>query len=135
MTDPTPPHRRGLAHFIAALSQLAFWGGLIVTTYMALTPLQHGAAASISAKAQHLAAFAYLTITMWCAYRVRIPAQRIAIILFGYGLAIELVQLTTPYRCFELVDLAADAAGIALGLTCIVLATRLTPGASLYPTR
>ncbi|MEE8310865.1 MAG: VanZ family protein [Candidatus Binatia bacterium] len=134
MTSPTPPDRPGLARVTAAISQLAFWGGVIITAYMALTPLQHEAAGSISAGSQHLAAFAYLTITMWCAYRVRIPPARIVLILFGYGLGIELVQLSMAYRTFELIDLAADAVGIALGATCIILAIRVTPGASLYPT-
>ena len=135
MTSPTPQDHPVLARLTSAISQIAFWGGLIVTTYMALTPLQHAAGASISAKSQHLVAFAYLTITMWCAYRLRVPPQRMAIILLGYGLGIELVQLTMPYRYFELIDLAADATGIALGASCIMLATRVTPGASLYPTR
>jgi VanZ family protein len=36
--------------------------------------------------------------------------------LLGFGLGIELIQATLPYREFSLADLIADGAGIAIGL-------------------
>ena len=44
------------------------------------------------------------------------PPQISSECLLGFGLGIEIIQAHLPYREFSLADLAADAAGIAIGL-------------------
>lgn len=51
--------------------------------------------------------------------RIAYPRVRLLLLgagLWSYSLAIELAQLATPTRSFELLDLVANAAGILLGL-------------------
>jgi hypothetical protein len=36
--------------------------------------------------------------------------------LITFGIVIEFLQLLTGYRSFEVLDMAADAAGVSLGL-------------------
>jgi VanZ family protein len=43
----------------------------------------------------------------------------------AFGLLIEVLQARTGYRSFEWRDLAADAAGAALGISLVVFVTRL----------
>lgn len=124
----TPCAWSSSARATTAFAMIAFWGGLVLVAYMALTPLQHAATASISHKLQHVAAFFYLTAAMWCAYRYWLPLHRMAALLFGYGLGIEIIQAVIPYRSFELLDLTTDAAGIGLAAACVVL---LGPASSL----
>jgi VanZ family protein len=64
-------------------------------------------------------AIAYLVLMLY--FGQLVGAQRrsratVAAALIGYGIAIELLQALLPLRVAELADLAANAAGIALGL-------------------
>ena len=43
---------------------------------------------------------------------------------FGLAILVELLQYPLPYRSFELWDLAADAAGVALAAAAVTLAVR-----------
>lgn len=46
----------------------------------------------------------------------------------SYGLFVELLQLTVPYRSFSALDLLANAAGVLVALGCYVLARRFVAG-------
>jgi uncharacterized protein YfiM (DUF2279 family) len=73
-------------------------------------------------KWMHGLAFAMLAIWFTGQY-ARSSYVRIAIMLLAYGLLIEVVQSFVPYRSAEFADLAADAAGIGIGLLIAALAT------------
>ncbi|MFB6184973.1 MAG: VanZ family protein [Haloarculaceae archaeon] len=53
------------------------------------------------------------------------PRWRLAVFVVvaavGYGLALELVQATIPYRSFSLLDLLADGAGAGAAVACYAL--------------
>mgnify|MGYP005841635317 CR=1 FL=1 len=83
--------------------------------YLATTNDPYPIPSASSDKLNHLLAFIELTI----ASRLAWPGlSRVWIILgvMAFGLAIELIQAQLPYREFSLLDLAADGAGIAIGL-------------------
>ena len=66
-------------------------------------------------KVQHLGAFAFLTVWFAGVFE-RHHAVRIAIALLAYGILIELLQSLTTYRAAEVLDVVADACGVALGM-------------------
>ena len=82
MTDPTPPHRRGLAHFIAALSQLAFWGGL-----------------SLMRSGSELGKFLYCMINVGMILFGAVIGRRVFAVFGGLGVAGYLSYLS--YKVFK----------------------------------
>ena len=100
-----------------------FWGPLLFATYMALTPLAHKVATSVSDKKLHLLAFGYLSIAFWWAFP-RWGTSYIAVVaLVSYGVLIELLQGFIPNREASFADLVADCIGILLGLGAVHLYT------------
>ena len=105
-------------------------GGLILLVILgaavapAIFPCLAGGGASLpnADKWMHGLAFAMLAIWFTGQY-ARSSYVRIAIMLLTYGLLIEVVQSFVPYRSAEFADLAADAAGIGIGLLIAALAT------------
>lgn len=67
-------------------------------------------------KPEHIVAFAALAFVAGLGGDSRGPALRVGLALLAYGLFIEVVQSRLPSRHADVLDLAADAAGIALGL-------------------
>ncbi len=65
-------------------------------------------------KVNHLGAFTALTLALSLAYGL--PLRTVALLMFGYGLLIEMVQIPLPYRHGSSTDVAANAIGILLGL-------------------
>ncbi len=71
---------------------------------------------SMNDKLLHFAGFFALLIS----YRLthaKFSNLQLAVCIFGYGVFIELSQWFLPYRSFSIADMAADAAGILVGLT------------------
>ena len=66
-------------------------------------------------KLAHLLTFAFLAVWFAGQYRPR-SYWRIAVGLLAYGVLIELLQRLVGYRSAEWLDVAADAAGILVGL-------------------
>ena len=60
---------------------------------------------------------AYASLMSWFANLYELPARRMqfAIGFIALGIALEFVQQSTGYRSFEIADMAADAAGVAVG--------------------
>ena len=61
----------------------------------------------------HIGCFIYLTII---AFLSKIFSQElwVYVIVLGYGILIEIVQIYIPYRSFEFFDILADFAGILI---------------------
>jgi len=100
---------------------------LVIITALALMPDPQPVDSELPIdKITHLAAFlvlAWLTDGGW-------PQHGFVawkwVPLLAYGLAIELVQITVPGRFFDLADLAADGAGLAVyGLAVLPMLRRL----------
>lgn len=88
---------------------------LVAIVILATLDTRYPMPSTPSDKVNHLIAFLELTILTRLAWpELRALWYVPALLLFG--LAIELVQLTLPYRDFSLKDLLADGLGIAIGL-------------------
>ena len=91
------------------------WLGVLTVIYLSLTPspprldLEHGD------KLQHAAAYALLMHWFAQPALARNKRAATAVALVGLGVGLEFAQLASGYRTFSLGDMAAGAAGVALG--------------------
>ncbi|SHK18807.1 hypothetical protein SAMN05216369_0877 [Marinobacter antarcticus] len=103
-----------LLHF-RPLWRLALLLSVIAIGFLATTSSSYPIPSAPSDKVNHMVAFIELTILT----RLSWPGLRavwFAPLLLGFGLCIEAVQANLPYRDFSLADIAADGAGILIGL-------------------
>jgi VanZ family protein len=87
---------------------------LLIISYFAFTPVHYPVLEAFSDKLKHAASFFALAAASDFSFPERPFDLPKILALLGYGLGIELVQQHLPYRQFDLLDVAADAAGIAL---------------------
>lgn len=116
---PTPtqllhaaPLRKGWRALLVAL--------LAIVSVAALAPGAEAPSLGVGDKLDHLLAFVALAVAAalsWPAGRARALAAGVG--LLAYGAFIELAQTRVPGRHGDVVDLAVDAAGIALGLAVV----------------
>lgn len=86
------------------LLRTLFWLGLVPISLLAGLPVENPSLTeSYADKVNHVACFLVLLPLLWLAYRYSLP--KTALLLFGYGLVIEAVQLWLPWRKFSLLDL------------------------------
>ena len=96
-----------------------WWTGIGVLALVAgvAVALQPGGGlllATLGDKLNHALAFAFFAV--WFGGVVAPDRMwRVALLLLGYGIAIEGAQALTPYRQAEFLDVGADASGILLG--------------------
>lgn len=103
-----------LLHF-RPLWRLALLLSVIAIGFLATTSNSYPIPSAPSDKVNHMIAFIELTILT----RLSWPGLRaiwFAPVLLGFGVCIEAVQANLPYRDFSLTDIAADGAGILIGL-------------------
>lgn len=98
-----------------ALWRLAFVISVLAIGFLATTDSPYPVPSSSSDKVNHVIAFLELTILTRLAWP-NLRALWFAPALLAFGLGIEVIQANLPYREFSLADLAADGAGIAIGL-------------------
>ncbi|WP_300667964.1 VanZ family protein [Desulfoluna sp.] len=84
-------------------------------TILSLIPIQESFAVNIWDKAQHAGAYLYLSLLVWGASLPRRLTGRHALLLMVYGIGIEVLQAGLPWRSFSLLDMVANASGIAMG--------------------
>lgn len=87
---------------------------LALVLTLALVPLATRMPPLLSDKMAHGLTFAFLMTWFLGIFELRL-ASRVAIMLVGYGVLIELLQGLTPYRAVEVADVVADCAGIGIG--------------------
>lgn len=87
---------------------------LLITTYLATTPVIYPVISDINDKLQHIFAFMVLAFLTDHAFPRQAWNWRKFIPLLVYGLGLEVIQYTVPGRHFSLADLAADGAGLLL---------------------
>lgn len=95
------------------LWKLLFFSALLLVTWLFLmpSPPSPGPSFPSSDKLQHVLVFAALALLAGRAYRDR-PRLGIAFALVFYGACVEIAQSRTS-RAFELLDIVADALGVA----------------------
>jgi VanZ family protein len=98
---------------------------VLVTGYLAVTPVAIHELEVVSDKLQHAAAFYVLAFLLDFALpRSRFGWRKAAAVL-GYGALIEIVQYFLPWRDSSVLDFLADCAGVALYLASAPLLARL----------
>ncbi|MBW4934720.1 VanZ family protein [Marinobacter sp. F4206] len=97
------------------LWRIALFISVLAILFLATTDNPYPVPSSASDKVNHLIAFAELTVLTRLAWP-EAKALWFAPPLLAFGFAIEAVQATLPYREFSLADLAADGAGIVVGM-------------------
>lgn len=86
---------------------------------------------SFDDKVEHAIVYGILGALCWRALRRTTPlgpgqaAALATLIALGYGITDEVHQLFVPQRSFELLDMAADASGAALGAAVASLSAKL----------
>lgn len=98
---------------------------LITITYLAFTSQHYPVIERIWDKVNHVLAFAALAFASDFSFPQRQYDPAKILTLLAYGVAIELIQETLPYRDFELGDVGADAAGLLLYGTMLPLLRRM----------
>ncbi|MCH8497907.1 MAG: YfiM family protein [Marinobacter sp.] len=116
----TQPWRGISAILRRLLACTLLWRTMLIASvlailYLATTPSPYPIPHTGYDKLNHLLAFVEVTLVLRLAFP-RLPLIPVAMLAFSFGVAIELVQATLPHRHFSLADLAANAAGIGLGL-------------------
>ena len=98
-----------------AVVKAAFWIPLALCTMAALLANPSGVAASMSGVTAHLIAFAYLAAALFAAHFRSGPTVAVVLWLLAFGVLIEVAQTFIDGRSGELLDVAVDALGIAIG--------------------
>ena len=105
------------------LFKLIFWMALVGSYLLAIVPLDKAPVITpFSDKGNHFIAFAFLSVSLFYAYRV--SYMKIALWMVAYGIWIEFTQYFIPSRYAEFLDIVADVVGIVIGLIIIFLANR-----------
>ncbi len=92
------------------------WSGVALLLWLYVTPRPPELDVEQGDKLQHLAAYAVLTFWFVQLAPDRAGRWRSAAALAGFGVVMEFVQLATGYRTFSAADMAANTAGVAVGL-------------------
>ena len=98
-----------------AFTRAAFWIPLALCAAAALSANPTGAVASLSGVAVHSIAFAYLAAALFAAHFRTGPTMAVILWLLAFGVLIEVGQTFIDGRSGELLDVAVDALGIAIG--------------------
>lgn len=88
---------------------------VIAVIYLATTSQDYPVPAAANDKINHFIAFLELTLLAFLAW----PGARLLYVvppMLVFGLLIEFIQSFLPYREFSLMDVAADAVGVAAGV-------------------
>lgn len=87
---------------------------LLAITFLATVKLDMPVVVDLNDKASHLLAFFVLALLLDFSFPLTGFQASKFISLFGYGLAVEIIQYYLPHRTFSLLDLAADTVGLFL---------------------
>ena len=91
------------------------WMLVLLVVYLSLTPARIELDIDQGDKLSH--ALAYLVLMSWFAnlYEASVHRLRFAMGFIAMGITLEFVQGLVGYRSFEVTDIGANAAGVALG--------------------
>lgn len=98
-----------------AFTRTAFWIPLVLCAVAALSANPSGAVAYLSGDLAHLIAFAYLAAALFAAHFRTGPTVAVVLWLLAFGVMIEVGQTFIDGRSGQLLDVAVDAFGIAIG--------------------
>jgi VanZ family protein len=113
--------------------RLALAVTVIAILHLATTSIEYPVAEDLNDKVSHILAFYVLAFLLDFSVPERPFNLKLAVALLGFGLLIELIQYFIPYRSCSLLDLAADAIGIALYWASLVLVQKVGLGKRSRP--
>ena len=87
---------------------------IVVISILSIQHLEVEPSVNLNDKLLHFSCFLYLTIISWLS-RIIYKELWLYVIVLGYGILIEIVQIYIPYRSFEFLDIFADFLGILAG--------------------
>ena len=91
------------------------WMLIFFVIYLSLTPEPVQVPMEEGDKFGHVLAYAALMSWFANLYEEHVRRMQFAIGFIALGIALEFIQGWTGYRSFEVADMAADAAGVAVG--------------------
>jgi len=91
------------------------WTLVLLVIHLSLAPAPFELPVQAGDKLSHV--FAYLVLMSWFAnlYEGPVHRFRFAIGFLALGVTLEILQRWIGYRSFEVIDMAANAAGVAVG--------------------
>ena len=98
---------------------------IVTITWLATSKINSPIILSVNDKLSHIAAFYALALMVDFAFPKYTFNWQKFLMLFLYGLLLEIVQHNLPYRHFSLLDLAADAIGMLAYIVSIPLLKNL----------
>lgn len=98
------------------LVRVAYATGLVTVAILSLMPRDNLPVMPLGDKAEHLVAYTALAFVGVLAARSVRAVIATCVLLVALGAALEMLQALVPGRFADLRDLAADAAGVALGV-------------------
>ena len=87
---------------------------IVVISILSIQHLEVEPSVNLNDKLLHFSCFLYLTIISWLS-RIIYKELWLYVIVLGYGILIEIVQIYIPYRSFEFLDIFADFIGVLAG--------------------
>ena len=87
---------------------------IVVISILSIQHLEVEPSVNLNDKLLHFSCFLYLTIISWLS-RIIYKELWLYVIVLGYGILIEIVQIYIPYRSFEFLDIFADFLGVLAG--------------------
>jgi len=87
---------------------------VVFISILSIQELEVESSVNFGDKLLHFSCFLYLTIITWMS-RIIYKELLLYVIVLGYGILIEIVQIYIPYRSFEFLDIFADFTGILAG--------------------
>lgn len=101
------------------------WAGAAAIVWLSIEPSPPQINVSQGDKLGHLAAYAALMFMFALLYPSRGSRPTFAAAFVTLGIALEYAQGALGYRTFDVLDMAADAAGVAAGWLAALIAARL----------
>jgi VanZ family protein len=101
------------------------WGWAAAIVWLSLAPIQQPVAVEHGDKLEHFAAYGLLMSVFCLIYDQWRTRLAYAAGFIAMGIAIEILQGMTDYRTFDLIDMAANAAGVLLILAGALLLSRM----------
>jgi VanZ family protein len=106
--------RMNLSKRSVIVFRVTFTASVVAITWLATIKPDYEVVEEINDKVSHILAFVALSFLLDFSFPGRRFNLREVMVLLGFGLLIECVQYFIPYRTCSILDLGADAIGIAL---------------------
>jgi hypothetical protein len=111
-------------HTAVRRARWVFALAIMAVLVLALAPIE-GAIATGSSLLNHFLAFFVLALLLDHAFPQRFSVPHKVLLLVGFGVLIELLQVPLAQRQFSLLDIAADTAGVSTYFAAAALWSRL----------